>query len=154
MSPAEALLTAVFFIKGANPGVGPKLIPPVANARITSEYGTRADPMHGKKRFHDGIDFAAPAGSPVRTVAAGHIIFSGTTPGLGRVIGVRHRKDVTTLYAHCWASRVSVGDWVSAGTIIGFVGKSGRATGPHLHFEVRAGGKSVNPITILSSKEP
>jgi murein DD-endopeptidase MepM/ murein hydrolase activator NlpD len=154
MSPAEALLTAVFFMKGANPGVGPKIIPPVVNARITSEYGTRADPLHGKKRFHDGIDFAAPAGSPVRAVAAGHVIFCGTTPGFGRVVGVRHNKDVTTLYAHCWASRVSVGDSVSAGTILGFVGESGRATGPHLHFEVRVDGKSVNPVAILSSKKP
>lgn len=151
MDSAEALLTAVFYLSGKTRAVRPQLTPPVIHTRITSEYGPRIDPVHGAKRFHEGIDFAAQAGSPVRAVAPGQVIFSGHTPGYGRVIGVRHSEKVTTLYAHCWAVTVTVGEVVSAGTTLGFVGESGRATGPHLHFEVRVDGKSVDPQIILGA---
>ncbi len=73
---------------------------------------------------------------------------SGFHAGFGRVLGVRHSDEVTTLYAHCWATRVGVGDRVNAGTVLGFVGDTGRATGPHLHFEVRVRGRSVNPLAV------
>lgn len=154
MAPAKALLTAALYLGSEVSGArGGALVLPIEHARISSEYGVRADPLHGRQRFHEGIDFAAPAGSPVHAVANGQVIFAGQYAGYGRVIAVRHSEKVTTLYAHCWASRVAVGDVVKAGTVLGFVGESGRATGPHLHFELRVKGKSVDPKAVFTPEK-
>jgi murein DD-endopeptidase MepM/ murein hydrolase activator NlpD len=153
MSPAKALLTAAFYL-GANAGAPLALpIQPLSHGRITSDYGMREDPLHGKTRFHEGVDLAAAVGSAVRAVAPGQVIFAGYHAGYGRVIGVRHSETVTTLYAHCWALRAAVGDLVKAGTVIGYVGDSGRTTGPHLHFEVRVNGMSVDPLAVLQGRK-
>lgn len=151
MAPVEALLSAVLYLGGEVAASRGALVQPIREVRISSEYGVRADPVHGKYRFHEGIDIAAPAGSPVLAVASGQVIFSGSYAGYGQVVAVRHSEKVTTLYAHCWATKVSVGDIVKAGAVLGFVGESGRATGPHLHFEVRVRGKSINPNKVFKA---
>ena len=148
MNPAEALLTVVAYLHTKGSPARGTVAFPVRHGRITSEYGRRVDPVHGKERFHEGIDIAAVAGSPIYAVAEGQVIFSGFHAGFGRVLGVRHSDEVTTLYAHCWTTRVGVGDRVNAGTVLGFVGDTGRATGPHLHFEVRVRGRSVDPLAV------
>ncbi len=154
MNPAEALLAAVFFLGGDAGAPQGRLAQPVLHARVSSDYGVRVDPLHGRNSFHEGIDLAASVGSIVRAVAPGQVIFSGYHAGYGRVIALRHSDEVTTLYAHCWAVRVHVGDKVQAGSVIGFVGESGRATGPHLHFEVRVNGKSLDPLALLKAAQP
>jgi murein DD-endopeptidase MepM/ murein hydrolase activator NlpD len=154
MNPAEALLAAVLFLGEEAGASQSQLAQPVEHARISSDYGTRVDPLHGRTSFHEGIDLAASIGSVVRAVAPGQVIFSGYHAGYGRVIALRHSDEVTTLYAHCWAVRVNVGDRVQAGSVLGFVGESGRATGPHLHFEVRVNGKSFDPIALLKAAQP
>ena len=153
MASLEALLTAIVYLHTRLRAPGDVLPLPVREGRITSAYGVRSDPVHGKTRFHDGVDIAAPVGSPIRAVASGQVIFSGYHSGYGRVLGIRHGGGVTTLYAHCWAVKVSVGDVVTSGTILGYVGDTGRATGAHLHFEVRVGGRSVDPIAALDPQQ-
>ena len=148
MDPTKALLTVVAYFNTEGAPLNREVVLPVREGRITSEYGVRTDPVHGAERFHEGIDIGAVAGSPIYAVAEGQVIFSGYHAGFGRVLAVRHSYDITTLYAHCWATRVAVGERVQAGTIIGFVGNTGRATGPHLHFEVRVRGKSVDPFAL------
>jgi murein DD-endopeptidase MepM/ murein hydrolase activator NlpD len=154
MNPAEALLAAVLLLGGEAGAPQGQLAQPVVHARVSSDYGIRVDPLHGRHAFHEGIDLAASIGSIVRAVAPGQVIFSGYHAGYGRVIALRHNDEVTTLYAHCWAVRVTVGDRVQAGSILGFVGESGRATGPHLHFEIRINGKSLDPLALLKTAQP
>lgn len=149
MTSSEALLTAVFYLHARLKHPSGAVPLPVDAGRITSTYGVRSDPLHGKRRFHDGVDIAAPVGSAIRAIASGQVMFSGYHPGYGRVIGVRHGGGVTTLYAHCWAIKVSVGDVVTPGDILAYVGETGRATGAHLHFEVRVRGTSVDPLDVL-----
>ena len=153
MDPHQALLTAVLHLGMKGRGQDSGILMPVPGGRITSEYGIRADPFHGSKRFHEGIDIAAPHGSTIQAIGSGQVIFSGVHQGYGKVVAVKHAGDITTLYAHCWALRVKVGDLVEHGTVLGFVGDSGRATGPHLHLEVRVGGTSVDPSRLLSSRQ-
>ena len=150
MDPAAALLTVAAYVNTQlSPAASARVVAPVRAGSVSSDYGVRADPFHGAERFHEGIDIGARAGSAIYAVAAGEVFFSGQTEGYGRVVGVRHNGEVTTLYAHCWATRVVVGDRVVAGSVLGFVGRTGRATGPHLHFEVRVRGKSVDPLSML-----
>jgi murein DD-endopeptidase MepM/ murein hydrolase activator NlpD len=152
MTSAEALLTAVVYLHGRLKPSGGELPLPVDAGRITSVYGVRRDPVHGKKRLHEGVDIAAPVGSAIRAVASGQVTFAGYHPGYGRVLAVRHGGGVTTLYAHCWAIKVAVGDWVKSGATLAYVGETGRATGAHLHFEVRVRGTSVDPLAVLRAQ--
>ena len=116
---------------------------------ITSMFGMRTDPIVRTKRFHSGVDIAATIGSPIRPIAAGRVIFSGKYEGFGNLVVVKHGSSITTHYAHCWAVKVKVGDLVSRRTILGFVGETGRATGPHLHFEVRYQSVPLDPLWVL-----
>jgi murein DD-endopeptidase MepM/ murein hydrolase activator NlpD len=122
---------------------------PVAEGRVSSQFGLRSDPFHHISRFHSGIDIAAKEGSEVRSVGAGIVAFSGKYRGFGNIIVIEHGRNITTHYAHCLNTQVDVGERVSRGALIGFVGQSGRATGPHLHFELRHHGLPVNPNLIL-----
>lgn len=153
MSPSEALVAAVFYLHTLTHGGQSHGLLPVRAGLISSEYGVRVDPFHGEQRVHQGVDIAAPAGSAVRAVAQGQVIFSGYHHGYGNVVGVKHDGEITTLYAHCWAVRVSVGDVIAEGTVVGYVGDSGRATGPHLHFEVRVAGQSVDPLVAIGVRQ-
>jgi murein DD-endopeptidase MepM/ murein hydrolase activator NlpD len=120
-------------------------------ASVSSAFGWRKDPIDGTRRFHNGADFAATAGSPIRSVLAGRVVFSGQQRGYGNVVVVDHGGDLEALYAHNARNLVRKGDRVAGGTIIAEVGASGRSTGPHLHFEVRQGRTPVDPFNLLSA---
>lgn len=111
---------------------------------ITSGFGKLTD------RIHDGIDIAAGKGTPVRAAAKGKVIYAGNgIRGYGNLVIIKHEHGFSTVYAHNDANQVQRGDVVAAGEVIATVGKTGRATGYHLHFEVRMGKKPVNPLQYL-----
>jgi murein DD-endopeptidase MepM/ murein hydrolase activator NlpD len=117
--------------------------------RVTSSFGERQDPINGEGAFHAGIDIAAAYGSPVRAAADGDVSKAGFGTGYGREITINHGHDVSTVYGHLSAMAVVAGDHVTSGQIIGYVGQSGRSTGPHLHYEVRVHMVPVNPHKYL-----
>ena len=117
--------------------------------RITSGFGERLDPIDGEGAFHTGIDIAAPYGSPVRAAADGEVTGQDMGTGYGRTVELNHGHNVMTVYAHLSSVAVMPGQHVSRGQIIGYVGESGRSTGPHLHYEVRVDGVPVNPYKYL-----
>ncbi len=121
---------------------------PVAG-RISSSFGERLDPFDGEGAFHTGIDIATPIGTPVHVTADGVVLYAGLLRGYGRAIVVSHGHHLRTLYAHLSAFSTTAGQRVDRGDVIGFVGDSGRSTGPHLHYEVRINGVPVNPYQYL-----
>jgi murein DD-endopeptidase MepM/ murein hydrolase activator NlpD len=120
---------------------------PVDGARLTSGFGKRRHPILGYTKMHKGLDFAAPSGTPIRAAGDGELIFVGRQRGYGNVIEVRHDGSYETLYAHMrrFAKGIKVGGRVKQGQVIGYVGNTGRSTGPHLHYEVRYQGTAVDP---------
>ncbi len=117
--------------------------------RVTSSFGEREDPINGEGAFHKGIDIAAPYGSPVRAAADGEVSETRMGAGYGREITLDHGHDVLTVYGHLSAMIVVPGQHVTRGQVIGYVGQSGRSTGPHLHYEVRVHMVPVNPHKYL-----
>jgi murein DD-endopeptidase MepM/ murein hydrolase activator NlpD len=117
--------------------------------RVGSSFGERQDPINGEGAFHQGIDIDAPVGTPVRAAADGDVTVADMNAGYGREIMLDHGHDVITLYGHLSAIAVVVGQHVLRGQVIGLVGQSGRATGPHLHYEVRVHKVAVNPHKYL-----
>ncbi|MBX3611172.1 MAG: M23 family metallopeptidase [Hydrogenophaga sp.] len=126
---------------------------PLEFSRVSSGYGMRFHPVLGRQRAHLGVDFAAPTGTPVRTVGDGVIEFAGVQRGYGNVIIVRHRNEQKTVYAHLSRIGVRTGQRVDQGDFIGNVGTTGMSTGPHLHFEFRDHGQHQNPLTIARQSE-
>ncbi len=124
-----------------------------STARVTSVFGERIDPFSGERRHHDGIDIALPEGAPVRAAAPGTVVFSGEMRGYGKVVILQHADGVETVYAHNRANNVAVGQPVAQGDVVAEVGQTGRATGPHLHFEVRRGGTPVDPEVLLDNSK-
>ncbi|WP_084680328.1 M23 family metallopeptidase [Leptospira fainei] len=123
---------------------------PVVNSRITSRYGRRKDPFHtGSGGYHTGIDLAGPQGAPILASAEGTISFAGVNGGYGNTVIVDHGNGYKTMYAHCAKITVEQGTKVRAGTVIGGVGRTGSATGSHLHFEVFLNGTRINPEIAL-----
>jgi murein DD-endopeptidase MepM/ murein hydrolase activator NlpD len=116
---------------------------------VTSHFGRRSDPFHGKKRNHKGLDIAAAPGTPIRPVRPGTVVSSGERGGFGNVVVVDHGDGVTSLYAHCKDLLVKKGDRVGRGDTIATVGSTGRSTGPHLHLEIHRDGVAVDPMTEL-----
>jgi murein DD-endopeptidase MepM/ murein hydrolase activator NlpD len=116
---------------------------------VTSSFGEREDPFNGEGAFHSGLDISAPYGSPVRATADGEVTDAQMGSGYGREIVLDHGHDVTTVYGHLSAVAVLPGQHVTLGQVIGYVGKTGRATGPHLHYEVRLHKVPVNPHKYL-----
>ncbi len=117
---------------------------------ITSDYGWRSDPFGGSgSEFHDGVDIAAPYGTAIRATAEGKVEQSGWNGSYGISVTLYHRDGIETLYGHMCRTAVSAGQTVKKGQVIGYEGSTGRATGPHVHYEVMIHGSSVNPMTYL-----
>lgn len=126
------------------------LASPLEFTRMSSGYGIRVHPITKDKRAHKGIDYAAPTGTPVRTVGDGVVEFAGTQRGYGNVIEIKHRSDMTTVFAHLSRIDVQKGQKVEQGDKIGAVGSTGFSTGPHLHFEFRVDGEHRDPLTLVA----
>jgi murein DD-endopeptidase MepM/ murein hydrolase activator NlpD len=118
--------------------------------KVSSTYGLRQHPVTGEHKFHHGWDLPAPPDSPVQPPTSGRVVFSGTRGGYGELVEVEHADGTHSLYAHLARRHVAVGDQVSPETVIGAVGSTGTSTGPHLHFELQRGGKSVDPSSWLT----
>ena len=129
------------------------LLSPMEVSRITSGFGMRNHPVYGYSREHTGTDYAAPTGTPVRSIGDGSVSFAGVQNGYGNVIQIKHRngKD-STLYAHLSRIDVKVGDNVMQGENIGAVGSTGVSTGPHLHFEFRINNEPQDPAEVLAEQ--
>jgi len=119
--------------------------------RVGSSFGQREDPFNGEGKFHSGIDIEAAYGTPVRAAADGYVTGANLGAGYGREVVLDHGHDVLTVYGHLSAMAVVPGQHVIRGQVIGYVGQSGRATGPHLHYEVRVHNVPVNPHKYLRS---
>jgi murein DD-endopeptidase MepM/ murein hydrolase activator NlpD len=128
---------------------GGRLLWPTTSNLITSYFGYRVHPIYGTTRFHSGIDIGASYGAPIYAAESGRVILASYYDGYGNCIIIDHGDGVSTLYAHCSSIIVKVGQYVSKGQIIGYVGSTGNSTGPHLHFEVRINGNPVNPFNYL-----
>jgi murein DD-endopeptidase MepM/ murein hydrolase activator NlpD len=124
---------------------------PAPGKAVSSSFGIRRDPIIGRRAMHAGMDFRAQTGAPVRASGAGVVTFAGRNGGYGRMVEIDHGGGLTTRYAHLSRIAVSVGDRIEPGAIVGKVGSSGRSTGPHLHYEVRRGGKALNPLTFIKA---
>jgi len=129
----------------------PFVLPVRSSYRMTSGYGYRRHPTTGQTRMHDGIDMAASLGTPIYATADGVVTFAGWAGGYGRVIKIRHALGFETRFAHLAKFRVKKGQRVSRGDRIADMGSSGRSTGSHVHYEVRIGGKSVNPMKYVKA---
>jgi murein DD-endopeptidase MepM/ murein hydrolase activator NlpD len=117
---------------------------------VSSGYGRRTDPIDGSAKFHTGIDIAAQEGSPVLAAAPGIVRRAGPRGGYGNAVEIDNGGGISTLYGHAQALAVKEGDQVEAGQPVAFVGHTGRATGSHLHFEVRKDGKPTDPQSALN----
>ncbi len=124
-------------------------IPVLGDFRYASGFGVRNDPFTGQLAMHEGVDFAAEAGTPVVSSADGVVIRSGWDSSFGNVIEVRHAEDYVTRYGHLRKRLVQEGDHVQRGTALGEMGSTGRSTGPHLHYEMFKSGRLINPIQII-----
>ena len=123
---------------------------PIDGARMSSGFGKRRHPILGYNRMHKGVDFAAARGTPVYAAGDGTITLAGRNGTYGKYVRIRHNSEYSTAYAHLngYAEGLKKGDRVKQGQIIGYVGSTGRSTGPHLHYEVLANGRQINPMQV------
>ena len=119
--------------------------------RVTGSFGERVDPFNGEGAFHNGMDISTTYGEPVRAAGDGVVAFADLMNGYGRVIILQHNHGVSTRYGHLSGFAVTEGQMVRRGDIVGYVGRSGRTTGPHLHYEVRINDIPVNPYRYLKN---
>ena len=124
---------------------------PLMSAKLSSKYGYRTHPVHKVRRHHKGIDLAVPSETQVRTISAGRVLFAGFYAGYGNLVTIEHKGSYVTLYGHLNSLLVKTGDEVSMGEIIATVGKTGTATGPQLHFELRKDGENLDPLKFFPS---
>jgi len=135
------------------PAAAPMVMP--VNGPISSPFGQREDPMGDDgMEFHPGIDIAADQGTPIQAAMAGTVVAAGPDGGYGNLITVDDGNGLTTRYGHCSRIFAQVGERVAPGDVIGAVGMTGRATGPHLHFEVRRNDQPVDPTPYLNAATP
>ncbi len=118
--------------------------------RVSSGFGVRHDPLHGRIRRHTGVDIAAAQGTPIAAAAAGKVVFAGRRGGYGNLVEIEHADGQRTRYAHTARMLVKVGDEVKPGQAIATVGSTGRSTGPHLHFEVKKDGARIDPLQAVA----
>jgi murein DD-endopeptidase MepM/ murein hydrolase activator NlpD len=160
MAPLVAVLGCATGNAGSEPqrviiGEGPDgprslLLKPVAAGELTSEFGARLDPLNGSLRYHEGVDYGAPIGTPVLAAGDGLVMQVAVRRGYGNYVLVRHDDVHATSYAHMarFAEGLHPGQRVEQGQVIGQVGASGRASGPHLHYEMLVDGKPVDPLGV------
>jgi murein DD-endopeptidase MepM/ murein hydrolase activator NlpD len=118
---------------------------PVEGVRLSSDYGMRNHPVLGGRRAHSGVDLAGASGTPVYATADGLVSRADRFGSYGNYIAIEHGGDLQTRYAHLSGFEVAAGERVTKGQLIGYVGSTGRSTGPHLHYEVRVAGEAVDP---------
>jgi len=123
---------------------------PINGARLSSSYGMRKHPILGYNKMHKGLDFAAPTGTPIFAAGNGIVEYVGRNGGYGKYIRIRHDSTYKTAYAHLNSYKKGIGNGVRVkqGDIIGYVGSTGRSTGPHLHYEIIVNGQQINPATL------
>jgi len=131
----------------------PFAMPVRAGVRQTSGFGTRRDPRTGGRRMHNGVDWAGPQGTAILSTGAGTVTHAGRQGGYGNLVIVRHDFGIETYYAHLHTINVNVGQRVSRGDRIGGMGTTGRSTGVHLHYEIRVGGRPINPMTYIRAAQ-
>ncbi|MBX6333381.1 MAG: M23 family metallopeptidase, partial [Gemmatimonadaceae bacterium] len=143
---------AEYFDQGGRSMRAAFLRAPLAFRRISSVFGRRKHPILGTWRSHTGTDYAASAGTPVRAIGDGVVIFAGRKGGYGNAIDIRHRNGYVSRYGHLrgFAKGIRAGRTVTIGQTIGYVGMTGLATGPHLHFEIRVHGEARDPRVALA----
>ncbi|MBS0481650.1 MAG: M23 family metallopeptidase [Proteobacteria bacterium] len=145
--------TAATAIGGFRPhGVSIPSRMPVNGAALTSGYGMRWHPVLGGRRNHKGVDLAEPVGTPVYATADGVVSRADWFSSYGLFISLEHGAEIQTRYGHLSRLNVAAGQAVHKGDLIGYVGSTGRSTGPHLHYEVRIAGNAVNPIPYLQGQ--
>ncbi|AHM04913.1 Peptidase, M23/M37 family [Roseibacterium elongatum DSM 19469] len=129
----------------------PFSMPVGGNYRMTSPFGWRRDPINGGRRMHNGTDFAGARGTPILAGGDGVVTYAGRMSGYGNIVEIRHAFGLSTRYGHLSRIRVSEGERVSRGQLIGDMGNTGRSTGTHLHYEVRRNNDPVNPMTFITA---
>lgn len=142
--------SADYFDEKGRSAKRPLLRTPIDGARLSSRFGKRRHPVLGYTKMHRGVDFAAATGTPIYAAGDGVISYRGRKGGYGNYISIRHAGGYNTAYAHMSRFRkgVTQGSRVRQGEVIGFVGTTGRSTGPHLHYEILSAGRQVNPLTV------
>nr|WP_240956946.1 M23 family metallopeptidase [Pseudopontixanthobacter vadosimaris] len=126
---------------------------PVDGVRLSSDYGMRNHPVIGGRRAHKGVDLAGPTGTPIYATADGLVETAKNFSSYGLYVRIEHGARLETRYAHMSRLAVAAGERVKKGDIIGYIGSTGRSTGPHLHYEVRIDGEAVNPIPYMVESE-
>lgn len=156
-APALTAVSTTTPAPGFTAGTSKVSIPsraPIQGFRLTSEYGMRVHPVLGGRRAHKGIDLASPVGTPVYAPADGMVGKAEWFSSYGLYIQVEHGGDLETRYGHLSRLNVAAGQFVKKGDLIGYVGTTGRSTGPHLHYEVRVAGEAVNPLPYMQEATP
>jgi murein DD-endopeptidase MepM/ murein hydrolase activator NlpD len=126
---------------------------PLRYAHLTSRFGNRRHPVLGYTRAHEGIDYGAPTGTPVWAVGDGSVRLAGWNGGCGKTVILRHRNGLESVYCHLSGIAVSAGKPVAQKQVVGYVGATGIATGPHLHYAVKRGGQYLNPLQLKVPRE-
>lgn len=126
------------------------IVYPLMAARRTSQFGPRTHPVHRVVRHHNGVDLAAPDGTPIRAIKNGVVVFADPHGAYGNLIVIKHKGDYTSHYGHCSKVLVRTGQQIRAGQIIGEVGATGKVTGAHLHLEIRKDGKPLDPDQLIT----
>ena len=123
---------------------------PIDGARLSSGFGKRRHPILGYTKMHKGVDFAAPRGTPIFAAGDGVVVEAGRKGAYGNYVRIRHNAEYSTAYAHLkgFSSKIRAGERVGQGQVIGYVGSTGRSTGPHLHYEVLERGRQINPLKV------
>src|SRR5690606_15111503 len=127
---------------------------PVDYPYLSSSFGWRRHPISRRHVMHEGLDFAAPRGTPIFAASSGVVTVAGYKSGYGKMVEIHHGNDIVTRYAHASKVNVKVGDIVERGQTIAAVRSTGHSTGPHLHFEVRMAGHPLDPVLFLEKPEP
>ncbi|MBX7528110.1 M23 family metallopeptidase [Qipengyuania vesicularis] len=140
-------------VAAARPQVSVPSRMPLEHARLTSDYGMRTHPVLKRRLGHKGIDLAAPTGTPIYATADGYVSKAERYSSYGNYVSIEHGARIQTRYAHMSRIAVEDGTWVKKGDLIGYVGSTGRSTGPHLHYEVRIDGEAVNPMPYMVESE-